>query len=124
MARILDWTRRLEAEGSDPDPRFSFANERTFLAWIRTSLALIAAGIGVEALVKTVPEWGRRTLAGFLVLLGGLLADFAFRRWLRSELALRRSTPLRLNQLSPVRAYVLRPGAGLAPVMNLIGCGP
>src|SRR3546814_5606760 len=83
MARILDWTRRLEAEGSDPDPRFSFANERTFLAWIRTSLALIAAGIGVEALVTTVPEWGRRTLAGFLVLLGGVLAAFAFRRWLR-----------------------------------------
>src|SRR3546814_485844 len=83
MARILDWTRRLEAEGSDPDPRFSFANERTFLAWIRTSLALIAAGIGVEALVTTVPEWGRRTLAGFLVLLGGVLAAFAFRRWCR-----------------------------------------
>src|SRR3546814_11597619 len=92
MARILDWTRRLEAEGSDPDPRFSFANERTFLAWIRTSLALIAAGIGVEALVTTVPEWGRRTLAGFLVLLGGVLAAFAFRRWLRSELEIGRAS--------------------------------
>ena len=37
----------LEQLGDDPDPRFTFANERTFLAWNRTSLALIAAGLGV-----------------------------------------------------------------------------
>lgn len=41
------WTDRLLAEGDDPDPRFSMANERTFLAWIRTALALIAGGIGL-----------------------------------------------------------------------------
>ena len=37
--------RRLEQTGQDPDPRFTFANERTFLAWNRTALALIAAGL-------------------------------------------------------------------------------
>src|SRR3546814_16837128 len=119
--RCLHGTRRLEAEVRAPVPRFSFANERTFLAWNRTSLALIAAGIGVEARVTTVPEWGRRTLAGFLVLLGGVLAAFAFRRWLRSELALRRSTSLPMNQLAPVIAYGLSAGAGLAIVLILIG---
>lgn len=36
-------------EGSEPDPRFTLANERTFLAWIRTSLALLACGIALEA---------------------------------------------------------------------------
>jgi hypothetical protein len=35
--------RRVFADGAEPDPRFTLANERTFLAWIRTALALIAA---------------------------------------------------------------------------------
>ena len=35
--------------GTEPDPRFTLANERTFLAWIRTSLAMVAGGIAVEA---------------------------------------------------------------------------
>ena len=33
--------------GEEPDPRFTLANERTFLAWIRTSLAFLAGGIAV-----------------------------------------------------------------------------
>ena len=41
-------------DGSEPDPRFSLANERTFLAWIRTSLALFAAGVALEALAIPV----------------------------------------------------------------------
>ncbi|NDV10205.1 DUF202 domain-containing protein, partial [Rhodococcus sp. IEGM 248] len=40
---------RLLGGGTEPDPRFTLANERTFLAWIRTSLALFASGIAVEA---------------------------------------------------------------------------
>lgn len=43
------------AEGSDPDPRFTLANERTFLAWVRTSLALLAGGIGLDAFVVGLP---------------------------------------------------------------------
>ena len=35
--------------GTEPDPRFTLANERTFLAWIRTSLAFLAGGIAIEA---------------------------------------------------------------------------
>ena len=38
--------------GEEPDYRFTLANERTFLAWIRTALALIAGGV---ALVQLVP---------------------------------------------------------------------
>ncbi|EDX36625.1 MULTISPECIES: YidH family protein [Shigella] len=30
--------------GEAPDYRFSLANERTFLAWIRTALGFLAAG--------------------------------------------------------------------------------
>ena len=44
------WPRRVYDHGEDPDPRFSFANERTFLAWIRTGLGFLAAGVAVAAL--------------------------------------------------------------------------
>lgn len=114
------WVRRLTDDGVDPDPRFSFANERTFLAWIRTSLALVAAGIAVDAFADDLPEWGRRSLAGMLVVLGGLMSAGAFRRWFRSEVALRRSEPLPANQLAPIIAYGLSVGAGLALVLVLL----
>jgi putative membrane protein len=51
-------------EGTDPDPRFSFANERTFLAWSRTALALIAGGLAVSQLLKVgsdVARWSSRS---------------------------------------------------------------
>lgn len=120
MAGTSRWAKRLTDEGADPDPRFTFANERTFLAWIRTSLALVAAGVGVDAFATDIPTWGRRSLAGLLVVLGGLLSISAFQRWLRSERALRQSEPLPTNRLAPVIAYGLSIGAGLALVLVLL----
>lgn len=111
------WSDQLADDGSHPDPRFSFANERTFLAWIRTSLALVAAGIGVDAFATDVPEWGRHALASLLVVMGGLLAASAFRRWFRAEVALRHSEPLPTNRLAPIIAYGLTLGAVLALVL-------
>lgn len=121
MSRRPSWAQRLQEQGSDPDPRFSFANERTFLAWIRTSLALVAAGVGVDAFATDIPAWGRRSLAGLLVLLGGVLSTFAFRRWLRSEQALRAKRPLPTNQLAPVIGYGLTLGAVLAVALIMLG---
>jgi putative membrane protein len=118
--RTSRWADRLTAVGSEPDPRFSFANERTFLAWIRTSLALVATGVGVDAFAIDVPDWGRRSLAGLLVVLGGVLSVVAFRRWIRSEEALRRSLPLPTNLLAPIIAYGLSIGATLALVLVLL----
>ena len=46
--------RRVYGVGTEPDARFSLANERTFLAWIRTALALIAAGVALEAFVLPI----------------------------------------------------------------------
>jgi putative membrane protein len=113
------WTRRLREEGHEPDPRFSFANERTFLAWIRTSLALIAAGLGVDAFATDLPSWGRTSLAGMLVFLGGMLAASSFQRWFRAELAMRHSAPLPLNRLAPILGVGISLGAALALVLLL-----
>ena len=99
------WVARLLAEGDDPDPRFTFANERTFLAWIRTALALLAAGVGLEAFLGTaLPDVPRRGLAAMLVVLGGALAVSAFWRWLATERALRHRRPLPPPGLAPVLA--------------------
>ena len=118
-ARSLRWATRLREEGQEPDPRFSFANERTFLAWIRTSLALVAAGLGVDAVATDLPSWGRRSLATGLVVLGGAMAASSFGRWFRAELAMRRSSPLPLNRLVPVVAFGLGLGAALAVALIL-----
>jgi putative membrane protein len=94
MTRSPRWWEELRSQGTAPDPRFTFANERTFLAWVRTSLALMAAGLGVEAFAEDLPEWSRTVLAGALVAIGGLIAASAFRRWQQAELALRLDEPL------------------------------
>lgn len=102
----MRWPSRLRSRGSDPDPRFSFANERTFLAWIRTALALLAAGIGLEAFAPPLAVPGlRQVLAAMLVLAGVALSASAFRRWLRSEEAMRERRSLPLPRLAPWLSY-------------------
>lgn len=114
------WWDRLLAEGSAPDPRFTFANERTFLAWIRTSLALMAGGLGVDAFAEELPAWSRTTLAAALVVLGGVLAASSFRRWHRAERALRRSEPLPPSRSPQVVALALAAVAAGALVLVLL----
>lgn len=63
---------RVYGHGTEPDPRFSLANERTFLAWIRTSLALVAAGIALEALQLPIRTELRLVAALVFVALGPL----------------------------------------------------
>ncbi|TDD37430.1 DUF202 domain-containing protein [Actinomadura sp. KC06] len=105
------WADRLLAEGSDPDPRFSLANERTFLAWIRTALALIAAGIGLALADDLVEAPLRHVLAVGFAGAGALVAALAFRRWLRTERALRRAETLPPPALAPIMAYGLAAAA-------------
>ena len=42
------WWRHAELPGTEPDARFTFANERTFLAWNRTALGCVVAGLAVS----------------------------------------------------------------------------
>jgi putative membrane protein len=86
--------RSVYSDGDEPDPRFSLANERTFLAWIRTALAFIAAGLAIEALQVPVTQWLRVGIAVVLVLAGLAATTQAWLAWTRTERAMRRGTPL------------------------------
>lgn len=86
--------RDLREVGSEPDPRFSFANERTFLAWNRTGLALVGGGLVVHQFVTSASPLVRGVLATLLIALGCAVAGAAYGHWHRSEAALRLGQPL------------------------------
>ncbi len=79
----------------EPDYRFTFANERTFLAWQRTALGLLAAAV---ALVQLVPELtipgARRGLGVGLAVLAVLTSGLGLLRWQQADRAMRRGDPL------------------------------
>ncbi|GAB3128230.1 DUF202 domain-containing protein [Glaciibacter psychrotolerans] len=88
--------------GDEPDPRFSLANERTFLAWIRTSLALIAAGVALEALELPIREDFRLYTAGLFIALGIVAPVHAWISWMRTERSMRQNRALPAPALSGV----------------------
>jgi putative membrane protein len=97
--------------GSEPDVRFSFANERTFLAWIRTALALIAGGVALEALGLHLEPHLRVTASVILILSGITLPAYAWLAWTNNERALRENEPLPSPLLSlPLGAAVVAVG--------------
>lgn len=80
--------------GEEPDPRFSLANERTFLAWVRTALAMFAGGVALHALEVPSTDWLRALLVVVLIGVGGLICLFSLVRWARVERAMRLREPL------------------------------
>ncbi|OLR89434.1 YidH family protein [Actinokineospora bangkokensis] len=89
------WAERVRVtEGEEPDYRFSLANERTFLSWIRTSLALLAGGVAVSQYLPGVPAGLRLAVALLLIALGVVLAALSLARWRRVERAMRLREPL------------------------------
>ena len=86
--------------GVDPDYRFTLANERTFLAWVRTALALMAGGVAV---IQFVPSFGlsgaRQAIGLTLVALGGVLAAGSYRHWERNERSMRMGQRLPVSML-------------------------
>jgi putative membrane protein len=90
--------------GAEPDARFTLANERTFLAWIRTALALIAAGVALELLGLELHP-GLRLAASLVLVVAGVLAPaLASLNWAGTERALRLGKPLPSSFLGPVLA--------------------
>lgn len=98
----------MTAQDNEPDYRFTLANERTFLAWIRTALALLAAGVAV---VQLVPAFGlpgaRRVLGVLLASLALLAAATGVLRWDRVQRAMRGARPLPVTRVPWIIAAVL-----------------
>jgi putative membrane protein len=94
--------RQLEQTGRDPDPRFTFANERTFLAWNRTALALIAAGLAAAQFLHFNLHGLRLLIAVPLIVLGAVLAIASFLHWEDSERAMRLGQPLHYSWMPRV----------------------
>lgn len=78
--------------GSEPDYRFTLANERTFLAWIRTALALAAGGLGTVTLIDAF--YGQEVLGFMLLGLSFVTSATSYRRWSANERSIRLDKPL------------------------------
>ncbi len=83
------------SDGIEPDPRFSLANERTFLAWIRTALALVAGGLAVTQVLPSFGfPGGRRFLGLPLMAVGAVISWMSYSHWRATQQAMRRDEPL------------------------------
>ncbi len=107
--------------GEKPDYRFSLANERTFLAWIRTALALLAGGLACAQFLPPLPiDYLREILAVALLLLGGVVAVRAVDHWARTERAMRLGQDLPRSRFPGILAVLVAAGAVLLIVAVLI----
>ncbi len=107
---------------TEPDVRFTYANERTFLAWNRTALALIATGV---AATQLLPEFqvdgGRRILGLPLIALGALVAFTSFQHWKANQRAMERNEPLPRSPMPLVLSVGIGIVAIIAVVLALVG---
>jgi putative membrane protein len=109
-------------EGTEPDPRYTFANERTFLAWSRTALALVVAGLGVVQLLPPFPgvPWGRHVLGVPLIVFGAVVAVTAYLEWVRNQRAMRLRQPLPQSVMPKLLAAVIAAMAVISGVVVLV----
>ncbi|MFD2415651.1 YidH family protein [Amycolatopsis pigmentata] len=107
-------------EGEEPDYRFTLANERTFLAWLRTALALVAGAVALSQLVPpfAVP-YLRTALAVLLAVAGTVLAALSYRRWATVQRAMRQGRPLPMDWL-PAIVGAVAAVAGLVVVVVVL----
>ena len=107
--------------GETPDYRFSLANERTFLAWIRTALALVAGGL---AAAQFLPELGiahlREVIAVALLVLGGFVAVRAVDHWARAGRAMRLRRDLPPSRFPALLSVLVAVGALLLVAAVLV----
>jgi inner membrane protein YidH len=121
LIRLWFFPREVREVGTTPDYRFSLANERTFLAWIRTALAMIGGGLAVAQFVPplAVPHV-REIMAVGLILIGAVCAVRAVDHWVRSELAMRRREPLPASRFPAILALLVFFGSILLLVVVLV----
>src|SRR4051794_8843902 len=99
------------AGDATPDYRFSLANERTFLAWVRTGLAFIGGGL---AAAELLPEGRLRILLAIALLaIGGVISVRSVDHWARVERAIRRGDRLPPSRFPATLALVVAVGAAV-----------
>lgn len=104
----------------EPDYRWTLASERTYLAYVRTSLALIAAGVAVVAVLDHGPERLRQVLAVLLVLAGLSVALAGRHRWTQIDAAMRRGEPLPRSRVAVWLGVVMVGVAAAAVILVLL----
>jgi len=117
VGRFDAWVR---AVGADPDPRFTLANERTFLAWVTTSLGLLGLGLAVGTIIPG-EHFAINLLAITWIFMGAMLSIRALVRWFRMERAMRLGQGLPLSTSIPVVAIslaLLSVATGIAVVIS------
>lgn len=113
-------TSRRDTEESDRfvDYRFTLANERTFLAWVRTALALLAGAVAVLHLLPLGWDEGTRTAVGLaLTVLAAIITVYAPLRWYHVQRVMSRGGPLKLSALPIVTTLAV----GLVCALVLLG---
>jgi putative membrane protein len=118
--RVRSPRRRLEDVGEAPDARFSFANERTYLAWNRTALGCVVAGLAVLNVLTPDEEGIGPEIVGIaLMVLGLLLAGLSYVNWYAAEKALRLRRPVPHSPMLMVLAVVTGAVAVVAAISSL-----
>jgi putative membrane protein len=106
----------------EPDVRFSYANERTFLAWIRTALGLVTAGLAITQLLPPFDFPGGRRLVGLpLIALGVMVSLLSYRHWTANERAMRLGRPLPASPLPKLAAVVVSIVAIIGFTLVIVG---
>ncbi|WP_425413003.1 YidH family protein [Micromonospora nigra] len=102
----------MRSVGRTPDYRFSLANERTFLAWLRTGLALVAGGLAAAQFLPPLPVAHlREAIAVALLVLGGTVAVRAVDHWARTERAIRLGEELPVSRFPAVLSLAVGLGS-------------
>nr|WP_203660405.1 DUF202 domain-containing protein [Streptomyces sp. SID14446] len=113
--------RQIREEGGTPDYRFSLANERTFLAWLRTALALIGGGFAVDQFLPDL-RWAWRAGLALALLAAGVLCSLrAVNHWVRCERAMRRGEDLPVSGFPAVLSIAVAVVAVAMIVVVLAG---
>jgi putative membrane protein len=110
-------------DGTEPDARYTFANERTFLAWSRTSLALVISGLAIAQLLPPFPgvPWGRHVIGTPLILLGCAVSVISYGEWKTNQRALRHGESLprsRLPQILTIAIAVIGLAAAVIALLS------
>jgi inner membrane protein YidH len=113
-----------KARDDEPDVRFTYANERTFLAWNRTALALIATGVAATQLLPRLSVSGGRRLLGLpLIALGAVVAAESYRHWRANQRAMKRGEPLPASSMPIVLTVGIVVVGVMAVVVSAFGEG-